>query len=156
MKIILLKDIEKIGKKFDVKEAADGYVRNLLIPKGLVKPATEANLKWLEAEKGKEAKIAEGELKQIQEVVSKIDGVELIVNTKVGKGEKIFGSVTATKISDLLKEMGFDIKKSQIELEKPLKEIGEWPVKVSFPHGLEAEIKVIITITEEDQELEEK
>jgi len=156
MKIILLKDIKNIGKIFEIKEATDGYVRNFLIPKGLVKPATAANLKWLQVQKEKEAKIAEGELKQIQEVVSKLDGAEVIVNTKVGKGEKIFGSVTATKISDLLKEMGFDIKKSQIELEKPLKEIGEWPVKVSFSHGLEAEIKVIITVTEEDQEVEEK
>ena len=144
MKVILLKDIENIGKQFEIKEVRDGYARNSLIPKGLVKPATKENLKWLETQKEMEAKRAEEELKKTQKIVSKIDGTEVIIEVKIGKKGKIFGSVTPTKIIEKLKEMDFDIKKSQIEIEKAIEEIGEFPVKVSFPHGLEAEIRVII------------
>lgn len=144
MKVILLKDIENLGKQFEIKEVADGYARNFLIPKRVAKPATKENLKWLETQKEVEVKRAEEELKKTQEIVSKIDGAEAIIEMKAGKQGKIFGSVTSVKIVEKLKEMGFDIKKSQIEIEKTIEEIGEFPVKISFPHGLEAEIKVIV------------
>jgi len=156
MKVILLKDIENLGKKYEIKKVADGYARNLLIPKGLVKPATKKNLKWLEAEKQTKAFKAEQELKEIQQLVSQIDGMEITIPIKVGKEGKAFGSVTPLKISEALQVMGFDIKKTQVILENPIKEIGEWPAKLSFDHGLEAEITVIIVEEKPEQELEEK
>ncbi len=153
MKVILLKDIEGLGRKSEVKEVAKGYAKNFLIPKGLAKLASKKNLKKLENRQKIEAKKSEKELKQIQEQVSKIDGTEVVISVKLGKKGKIFGSVTALKIAEKLKELGFEIKKSQIELKSPLKEIGEWPIRISFPHGLEAEIRVIVV--EEDIEKDE-
>jgi len=140
----LLNDVEKIGKKFDVKEIKNGYARNFLIPKGLAKPATKEALEWLKVQKEIMEKKAEESLKGFQQTVSAIDGQEVIVSVKVGDEGQLFESVTAQKISERLKEMGFDIKKSQLELESPIKEVGEFPVKVKFEHNLEAEIRVII------------
>ncbi|MDI6591408.1 MAG: 50S ribosomal protein L9 [Patescibacteria group bacterium] len=144
MRIILLQDIDKLGKKYDIKEVADGYARNFLIPKGLARPATEEALAWLEAKKEVEAKKAEEELKKIQEIASNIDGQEIIIPVKVGKDQQLFESITPQKISDKLKELGFEIKKTQIDLQQPIKELGEFPVKIKFEHNLEVEVRVII------------
>jgi len=146
MRVILLQDVEKLGKKYDVKEVSDGYARNFLFPKGLVKPATEENLKWLETQKEIEAKRAEEELKKIQEFATNIDGQEIIIPVKIGEEEQqqLFESITAQKIYEKLKELGFEVKKTQIVLPEPIKELGEFPIKIKFDHNLEAEIKVIV------------
>jgi large subunit ribosomal protein L9 len=144
MRVILLQDVEKLGKKYDIKEVADGYARNFLIPKGLAKPATEEALKWLETQKEIEAKKAEEDLKKVQEIASAVDDQEVIIPVKVGEEGQLFESITAQKISEKLKEIGFDIKKTQIDLAEPIKELGEYPVKIKFEHNLEAEIKVIV------------
>ncbi|MBI2450641.1 MAG: 50S ribosomal protein L9 [Candidatus Nealsonbacteria bacterium] len=145
MKVILLKDVDKIGKKYEVKNVSDGHARNLLIPKGLVKPATDEALEWLEIQKEILRKKAEDDLKKTEGDVSAIDGMEVVILVKVGDEGQLFESINSQKISERLKELGFDIKKTQITLENPIKEIGEFPVKLHFEHNLEAEIKVIVT-----------
>jgi large subunit ribosomal protein L9 len=152
MKVILLKDVEKIGKKFEVKEVKDGYARNFLIPQGLAKPATREALLWLETQKEIEEKEAEEDLKKAQEIASAIDDQEVIIPVKVGDQDQLFELITAQKISEKLKETGFDVKKNQIVLAEPIKELGEFPVKVKFEHNLEAEIRVIVTKKEEEEE----
>ncbi len=149
MLVILLKDVDKVGKKFEVKEVKDGYARNFLIPQGLVKQATKEAITWLETQKETEEKKAEESLKKIQDVASAIDDQEVVIQVQVGGEDQLFESVTSQKISDKLKELGFDIKKSQIELSQPIKETGEFPVKIKFEHNLEAEIRVIVSKAEE-------
>ena len=149
MQVILLKDVDKIGKKFEVKEVKDGYARNFLFPQGLAKQATKEAITWLETQKEIEEKKAEESLKKIQDVASAVDDQEVVIQVQVGGEDQLFESVTSQKISDKLKELGFDIKKSQIELSQPIKETGEFPVKIKFEHNLEAEIKVIVSKTEE-------
>lgn len=144
MKIILLKDVEKLGKKYEVKEVKAGYARNFLIPQGLAKIATKEILEWAGKQKELEEKKAEEELKKIGDLVSKIDGLEIEIPIKVGEKEQVFERVSDQKILKKLKEMGYDLKRSQIELPEPIKEIGEFPVKIKFAHNLEAEIKVIV------------
>jgi len=144
MRVILLQDVENLGKKYEIKEVKDGYARNFLIPKGLAKPATEEALKWLEIQKEIEAKKAEEELKKVQEIASAIDGQEIAIPVKIGEEGQLFESITSQKISEKLKELGFEIKKTQIDLPEPIKELGEFPIKIKFEHNLEAEIKVII------------
>jgi large subunit ribosomal protein L9 len=151
MKVILLQDIENLGKKHEVKEVSDGYARNFLIPQGLVKPASPENLKWLEMELAKETEKAEKQLKAIQELVTKVDGVELELGLKLNKEGKVFGSISKAKIAKKLRKQGFNIKSTQVELEKPIKELGEYPIKISFAHGLEAEITVIVSESEEEE-----
>jgi len=138
MKVILLQDIEKLGKKYEIKHVADGHARNFLLPKNLVKPATEEIQKEVISQKSEE------ELKKVQAVASTIDGIEIILPMKIGEKEQLFEAVTAQKISEKLKEQGFEVKKTQIVLKDPIKELGEFPVKIQLGHNLEAEIKLII------------
>ncbi len=145
MKVILLKDIDKLGEKYEVKEVKDGYARNFLIPNKLAKLATKKNLEWLEKQKEIEEEKAEEELKQVQKKVASIDGQEIVFPVKIGENDQLYESITAQKVSEKLKELGFDITKNQIEIREPIKEIGEFPVKINFKHNLEAEIKLIIT-----------
>lgn len=151
MKVILLQDIENLGKKHEVKEVADGYAKNFLIPQGLVKPASPENLKWLETELAKQSEKAEKELKVVQELVTRVDGVELELGLRLNKEGKVFGSINKAKIAKKLREQGFNIKSTQVQLEKPIKELGEYPIKISFAHGLEAEITVIVSESEESE-----
>ena len=144
MRVILLQDIENIGKKHDVKEVKNGYARNFLIARGLAKPATKEVLKWLDLQKEIESKKAEEELKKIQQTASTIDGQEIIITVKTGEENQLFESITNQKIWEKVKELGFDIKKSQIDLPEPIKELGEFPIKIKLEHNLESEIKVII------------
>jgi len=145
MKVILLKDIEKLGKKYEVKRVKNGYARNFLIPKRMAKPATKEALEWLKKQREIEEKKAEEELKRVQDLASSIDGLEVVIPVKIGKKEQLFELITAQKISEKLKDRDFDIKKTQIELEEPIKELGEFPIKIHFEHNLEAEIKVIVS-----------
>lgn len=145
MRVILLQDIKNLGKKYEIKEVKDGYARNFLFPQGKAKPATRENMTWLKIQKEKKAKEAEESLKKTQELVSKIDGQEIIIPVKIGKKGELFEKVSQQKIVEKLKELGFEIKKKQINLKEPIKELGEFPVKISFDHGLEAEIIVIVS-----------
>ena len=144
MKIILLKDVEKLGKKGEVKNVADGYARNFLIPNKLAALATKSELAKLEKQKEIETEKAEEELKLYQKIASQIDGLEIEILVKVSEEDKLFGAVTTSQIAEKLKEKNFEIKKEQIKLEEPIKEIGEYEVTVEFPHNLETKIKVII------------
>ena len=145
MRVIFLKDVEDIGKKYEVKEVKDGYAKNFLIPQGLAEQATKEALKKLELQKEIEEKEAEDELKKIQALASSIDGQEITISVKVGEEGQLFESITPQKILEGLKKLGFDIKKRQIELAEPIKTLGEFPVKIKFEHNLEAEITVTVT-----------
>lgn len=145
MKVILLEDIDKIGKKLEIKEIKDGYARNLLIPKGLVRLADEQAMKWLEGQKEVARKKAEESLRGIQETASDIDGLEVIISVKVGEEGQLFEKISSQKIADKLKELGYRIDKDQIELAEPIDALGEFPVRVKLDHNLEPEIQVVIT-----------
>ena len=145
MKIILLQDIDKVGKKYDVKEVKDGYARNFLISKDLAKIANARNMKWLEAQKQTKAVIAEEDLKKVETRASAIDGQEIVIPVKVGDKGQLFESITPQKISEKIKEIGIVVNASQIELDEPIKELGEFSIKVKLEHNLEAEVKIIIS-----------
>jgi large subunit ribosomal protein L9 len=145
MRVILLEDIDKFGKKYEVKEVKDGYARNFLIPKKMVKLATKKSLKWAEEQKAIEAQKSEQELEKVQQLASEIDGLEALISVKTGGEKQLFESITCQKISEKLKKLGFEIPKSKIDLAEPIEELGEFPVKIRFDHNLEAEVRIIIT-----------
>ena len=151
MQVILLQDIEKIGKKYEIKEVADGHARNFLIPPNMSKPATEIALQWAEVQREIEEKKAEEALKQVQDYAAKLAGAEVAISVKVGDKQELFESISAQKIVDKLKELGFEIKKSQVALAEPIKELGEFRVKIAFEHGLETEITVFVAAEEENE-----
>lgn len=149
MKVILLKDVPNTGKKNEVKEVSSGFARNFLIAKGLAILADDDSLKKLEMKKEVEAERAADELKETEAVVSKIDGQEVEIEVKVGSEGQLFQAISKQKISERLKEMGFNVNKDDVLLETPIKEIGEFPIKLKFAHNLEAEIRIIIKGSEE-------
>lgn len=146
MKVILTKDVENLGKKFEVKEVADGYARNFLFPNDFAKLATESSLNKLEKEREEAVVLAEADLKAEEEVASRLDGQEIEISAKADEGGKLFGAINAIKLAKILNDKGFEISKNQIKLDEPLKEIGEHDdILIEFSHGLEAKIKVIIS-----------
>ena len=148
MKVILLEDVENLGKKWDIKEVADGYARNLLIPKKLVKPATEKEVE--EAEKMQaavEAK-AQKELESVEKLASKLDGYELKISVSVGDEGQLYSQVSVTQVSSALAEAGFKVSSKYIKIKEPIKELGEFPVTIEFDHGLEVEIQMIVEAAE--------
>lgn len=143
MKVVLKQNVENVGNAGEVKDVADGFARNFLISNKLAEPATKNNVSKA-ADLIEQRKEQEKEnLKSIQRTAKKIDGKEIIIKVKT-EGNKLFGSVSKSKIVEKMKEDGTEISESSIELTQPIKEIGEYPVKVNFNHGIEVGIKVII------------
>lgn len=148
MKVILLQDIENTGKKYELKNVADGYAKNFLFPKKLAQIATKNAVAWAETQREIAAKVTEKELQEMQAKASALDGQEITIEVKVGDKNQLFESITAQKIAEQLKENKFDIDKKQVALATPIKEPGDYQVKINFPHNLEAEIKLIVTSKE--------
>ena len=140
MKIILLKDIAKLGKKDDIKDVSDGYARNFLIPKGLAAPATSALFKESEARKAGEAARLQKELEAVKELAKKIGKVKLAIKAKANEEKELFGSVDPGQIAEALKGKGIEIGKNQIILEEPIKKLGDYKVKIDLGHETTAEV----------------
>jgi len=145
MKVILLQDIENTGKKFEVKNVADGFAKNFLFPNKMAQIATKNAVAWAATQREIAAKITEKELQEVQAKASSLDGQEFTIEVKVGEKNQLFESITAQKICDRLKEGNFIIDKKQVVLKEPIKEPGDHQIKISFPHNLEAEIKLIVS-----------
>ncbi len=145
MKVILIQDVENLGKKYEVKNVKDGYAKNYLFPNKLAEPATKKAMEWLEAQSENIKRQQEEDFKKTQGIISKVDGLELVFPMKIGDKGQLFESVSSQKIADKLKkETGIDISKNQIQLKESIKEIGEFNLKISFDHNLEANIKVVV------------
>jgi|AntAceMinimDraft_16_1070373.scaffolds.fasta_scaffold17517_5 large subunit ribosomal protein L9 len=151
MKVILLKDIDKLGKKYDIKVVKTGFAMNSLIPKGLVKPATKLALMNIDSLKKKKEEGDKVEFIQTQKIASELDGQEIEFFVKTGEDKQLFEAITPPKIVKKLQEIGFNVKKDQIILEKPIKELGEFSIKINLDHQLEAKILVIIESEKEEE-----
>lgn len=146
MKVILIKDVENLGKKYEIKEVAEGFAKNFLFPKKLAKPANERNLKWLEEKLKKIELNAERELKKYQQIASSLDGLEIFYEARIKEGtEELYEKITPAKVAEKLKEKGFNISKNNVEGPFPINQIGEYEIKIKLPHNLEAFVKLIIT-----------
>ncbi|MDD3969690.1 MAG: 50S ribosomal protein L9 [Candidatus Pacebacteria bacterium] len=144
MKVILLKDIKKLGKKFEVKDVSSGYARNLLLPNGSAIIADKESLKRLEDQKMIEIKKTEETQKENEKIVKELNNKTIKIETKIGEEGQLFESINEQKISDKLKELGFNVDKSNIEIDEPIKRQGDHLVKIKLGNNLEAKIKIII------------
>lgn len=144
MKIILIKDIGKLGKKFDIKNVKPGYARNFLLPRKLAVPAAKTNLKWREKEieiKNKKEREKEKELKKM---VEKIKETKLKITAKAGLKNELFENITEDKILKFLKEKGIELKKENIGLKEPIKKIGEYEATINLDKETKTKIKIIV------------
>jgi large subunit ribosomal protein L9 len=139
-----MKNIDKLGKTGDIKEVADGFARNFLIPNQIAKPATEKAQAEAQKILEEKAKKEEERLQLIQEFADRIDGKEILIKSKAKEG-KLFGAIKAADIIKAIKEdPKIEINENNIKIKEPIKEIGEYSLKVELEHGLEADIKLII------------
>lgn len=144
MKVILIADVKELGKEGEVVEVSDGHAQNFLFPQNLAVAATVDSLKKKADKEASLSRKEHKELSVIGDLAASLDGFELVLQEKISDGGVLYAAVTGRAIADGLKKEGFNINYEWIELEHPLKEPGDYAVILSFPHGFEAEIKVII------------
>jgi large subunit ribosomal protein L9 len=152
MKLLLKEDVDGLGFCGEEVEVKDGYGRNFLIPNGKALLATPNNLKAFNHQK----RVVQAKVKKVtgiaQEVADKISAVTIQIKKKMGDGGKMFGAVTAQEISDLLKAKGIDIDRRKIQIQEPIKKIGEY----SIPAKLHPEVTAEIKLTVEGEKVVEK
>ena len=131
MKVVLLQDFKKMGKKGDVVEVSDGYGRNVLIRKGLGVEGTKANLNT--AAQRQESKVFKDQVAADEAVImaAQLKKVKVVIKVQCGEDGRIFGSVTGKDISEALeKQYKFKLEKKNIRLKSPIKTLGEYDVEV--------------------------
>ncbi len=156
MKVILKQDVENLGSKGDIVDAAPGFGRNYLIPKKLALEVTSSNMKMIEIERQALKKRLEKERLSFEGLIQKLNQVALTFKRKSGEKDMIFGSVSSSDIKDALHELGFEIDKKKILLEEPIKRLGNYSVPIKIFQEDRAEIKVEVLKLEEEIEEEKE
>lgn len=127
MKVILLQDIKDLGVKGQIVNVSDGYGKNFLIPRKLVKPATEGALNDAKEKQKAQAEKKNRELTLAKEAASALNGTEVVVRMKVGENGKLFGAVSTKDIADALKtQKELDIDRKKIDIKEPIKVLGKF------------------------------
>jgi large subunit ribosomal protein L9 len=147
MKVILLQDVKGLGKAGQVAKTSDGYARNLLIPKGLVKEATEANVRELERQNAANAAKKAESIDTAQALAKRLEELVVTIHSKGGEGGRLFGSVTGKDVADGLKEQhGIEIDKRKFVIDTPIKQTGEHGVEIKLIGEITARLKVNVVI----------
>ncbi len=142
MEVILLQDVDKLGMRGQVVKVADGYGRNHLLPKKIALAATPQNKKWMEQQRVRFLKMEAKEKADSEELAKIMEGVSVTVKRKAGEQGTLFGSVTAMDVAEGLAAQGYNIDKRKIQLETPLKLLGEYDVAVKLHRDVIQTIKV--------------
>jgi len=144
MEVILREDIDKLGSRGEVVKVAPGYARNFLLPKRLAVAATESNKKIVEQERQahlrKEAK-AVGEATQLAQIMT---GATVRIAQKAGENDQLFGSVTSKDIAEALTAQNYNIDRRKIQLDEPIRQLGEYKVPVKLHKDVTVEITVVV------------
>jgi len=148
MQIILLQDVKSFGKKGEIKNAADGYALNFLLPKKLAVKATEQKIEILEKQLQKNEQVITKSTAENEAVIAKLKGVKLEFKDKVSAGGKLFAAINEKKIIAKLKqEKKIELKEKNIKLAKHLKDLGEHEVLIDVGDNLKT--KIIVKIIED-------
>ena len=146
MKIILLQDEKKLGKKGDIIEASEGYARNYILPKKIGVEATPKNMNDLKLQKANESKIAQEQLDAAKALAEVLETKQVTVKIKAGEGGKAFGSVSSKEIAAAYKEQhNLDIEKKKIQLSESLKNFGTYEVSVKLHPQVTGKLTVKVT-----------
>jgi large subunit ribosomal protein L9 len=144
MEVILKEDVNKLGQRGDVVKVADGYGRNFLLPKKLAMEATAANKVVIDQMKQSAVRRSAKEKSEAELLVTQLNQVELVFERKVGENDHLFGSVTASEIAHALEGKGFTIDRRKLQLEEPLRQLGEFHVPIKLHREVTAHVKVTV------------
>ena len=155
MRVILFKDVDKVGKAGEIKDVADGYGRNFLLRNKLAELATDLAIKYLELKKQQTQELKDKEQKKLQKFINSLQGVRAVIKAKASAQGKLFGSIGAKEIIEAIKGTRDTdnteccvqhsvLRPEHIVLGHPIKQIGETEVAVRLGSGKEAKIKVVV------------
>ena len=156
MKVVLLERVQKLGQMGDIVDVKSGYARNFLLPFRKALRATEQNIQYYEKQKSiLEAKNIEN-IKEAESLKAKINGISFTLIRSASDAGALYGSVSAKDIMDVVSQNGIVIAKNQINLEKPIKELGIYKIIVSLHPEISSEIIINVARTDEEAKLQEK
>ncbi len=144
MKVILTANVENIGKAGDIKNISNGYAKNFLFPKKLAKIATPELIKKAEEKKTLDAKKATEDLEHIERITALLEGFTVKIKAKANKEGKLFGSINPDMIIETIRKENKEVGSVKITTSMFIKETGEHKINVELPHGLEAEVIVLV------------
>lgn len=145
MKVVLLRDIKKLGKKSEIIEVSDGYARNVLIKNGDAQEATNKNLNDLKLKLKNEEKKDANLRREAETLAEKITKESFTLKIKTGQSGKTYGSIGSKDISELLKEkLDIDVDKRDIDLDDPIKNVGRYAIKVKLYKDITADVNLTV------------
>ena len=145
MEVILREDVDKLGRRGDVVKVAEGYGRNFLLPRGLAMAVSEANKAMIAKERKAYDVRAAKEKAEFESVAQRIASLRFIAPRKVGEHDVLYGSVTSGDIADFLKNKGVEIDKRKVQLDEPIKKLGEHEVAIKLHPEVTANLRVLVT-----------
>jgi large subunit ribosomal protein L9 len=145
MEVILREDVESLGRRGEVVKVKSGYGRNFLLPQGLAMPVTEANRVLIARErKAYEARMAKEKV-ECEGLAERLGALRFIAPRKVGESDLLYGSVTSGDLAEFLAEKGIEIDKRKIQLDEPIKRLGDYEVKIKLHPEVVATVKVTVS-----------
>ena len=144
MEVILREDIEKLGSRGEIVKVASGYARNFLLPKKLAVQANEANKKIVEQERQSHLRKEAKHKTEAEDLSKLLTGVSVTIAHTAGENDQLFGSVTAKDVGDALAAKNFTIDRRKIQLDEPIKQLGEYKVPVRLHKDVTAEVTVVV------------
>lgn len=145
MKVIFLKDVKGQGKKGEIKDVSEGYAQNFLMPRGLVRPATEGNVKTLEQQTAAELKRKAQEKEEAVQLGKKLEEMTVQLKAKAGEGGRLFGAITSKQVAEALEKLGIKLDKRKIEMHDPIRTLGVTQVPVKLHPEVKSTLKVHVT-----------
>nr|WP_092074575.1 50S ribosomal protein L9 [Dendrosporobacter quercicolus]NSL49031.1 50S ribosomal protein L9 [Dendrosporobacter quercicolus DSM 1736]SDN02178.1 large subunit ribosomal protein L9 [Dendrosporobacter quercicolus] len=145
MKVIILEEVKKLGKKGDVIEVSEGYARNFLLPRKLAVEATAVNVNSINQQKASEARKRQQAIDEAKLMAAQLSKLTVTISVKTGEGGKLFGSVTGKDIADALAEQhNIELDKRKIEIKDAIKGLGTYPVIIKVHPEITSRIEVHI------------
>ena len=145
MRVIFVQDVPEVAKAGEIKEVADGYGRNFLLPRKLAVLASSSELKKLEAQRQAEARHRIRSEVQVETIAERLQGLSLTLQARAGAQGRLYGSITAADIAkEIQKLTGEEVDKRKIELEEPLRQLGSYEVSIRLSGGVSPKIRVVV------------
>jgi len=142
VEVLLVHDVENLGKRGDIVRVKPGYARNYLLPQGKATVATEHNKRMVEKHREKLAALEVSRIKQLQKIAEAVSKYSATIEAHATSDNHLYGSVVARDISEALKAAGHAVEAEHVRLEGPIKELGMYTVKLKFHEKVQSEVKV--------------